>query len=88
MFRNSSVKSFFPSCCWISHSSFTILLTVSTAISCNFCHMIDSKSALGRGMSGEEKSNLKQELNSLNMEDISSFMESLPPDFFRILRTE
>jgi aarF domain-containing kinase len=65
-----------------------ILLTVSTVISCNFCHMIGSKSVLGRGMSGEEKRNLKQELNSLNMEDISSFMESLPPDFFRILRTE
>jgi aarF domain-containing kinase len=65
-----------------------ILLTVSRVSSCNFCHLIDSKSALGRGMSGEEKRNLKQELNSLNMEDISSFMESLPPDFFRILRTE
>lgn len=49
---------------------------------------IDSKLALGRGMSAEEKSNLKEELRSLKMEDISSFMESLPPDFLRILRTE
>ncbi|XP_059451676.1 uncharacterized protein LOC132182448 isoform X1 [Corylus avellana] len=49
---------------------------------------IDSKSALGRGMSGEEKKNLKQELKYLKMEDISSFMESLPPDFCRILRTD
>ncbi|KAB1211359.1 putative aarF domain-containing protein kinase 1 [Morella rubra] len=49
---------------------------------------IDSKSALGRGMSTEEKKNLKQELKSLKMEDISSFMESLPPDFYIILRTD
>lgn len=49
---------------------------------------IDSKLALGRGMSAEEKSNLKEELRSLKMEDISSFMESLPPDFLRILRTD
>jgi len=39
-------------------------------------------------MSIEEKRNLKQELKSLKMEDISSFMESLPPEFSRILRTE
>lgn len=49
---------------------------------------IDSKSALGRGMTLEEKKILKQELKSLNMEDISSFMESLPPDFITILRTD
>ncbi|KAF6163951.1 hypothetical protein GIB67_023659 [Kingdonia uniflora] len=49
---------------------------------------IDSKSNLGRGMTGEEKKNLKQELKSLTMEDISSFMESLPPDFLSILRTD
>ncbi|KAL6959677.1 hypothetical protein U1Q18_039829 [Sarracenia purpurea var. burkii] len=49
---------------------------------------IDSKSALGRGMSAEERENLKQELKSLNMEDISSFMESLPSDFITILRTD
>ncbi|XP_070048039.1 uncharacterized protein [Nicotiana tomentosiformis] len=49
---------------------------------------IDSKSALGRGMSAEEKKNLKQELKSLKMEDISSFMESLPADFLTVLRTD
>ncbi|GMY24758.1 uncharacterized aarF domain-containing protein kinase 1, partial [Fagus crenata] len=49
---------------------------------------IDSKSTLLGGMSVEEKRNLKLELKSLTMEDISSFMESLPPDFFRILRTD
>ncbi|XP_048430431.1 aarF domain-containing protein kinase 1 isoform X2 [Pyrus x bretschneideri] len=49
---------------------------------------IDSKSALGKTMSVEEKSNLKQELKSLTMEDISSFMESLPSDFLTILRTD
>ncbi|KAM1166455.1 hypothetical protein PS1_026063 [Malus domestica] len=49
---------------------------------------IDSKSALGKTMSVEEKSNLKQELKSLKMEDISSFMESLPSDFLTILRTD
>ena len=47
-----------------------------------------SKVALGRGMSTEEKDNLKKELKSIKMEDISSFMESLPPDFLRILRME
>ena len=40
------------------------------------------------GMSNEEKRNLKQELKLLKMEDISSFMESLPPDFLTVLRTE
>ncbi|KAH7534074.1 hypothetical protein FEM48_Zijuj04G0198800 [Ziziphus jujuba var. spinosa] len=49
---------------------------------------IDSKSALGSDMSVEEKRNLNQELKSLKMEDISSFMESLPPEFFIILRTD
>ncbi|KAG2710820.1 hypothetical protein I3760_04G047600 [Carya illinoinensis] len=49
---------------------------------------IDSKSPLGRGMSSDEKRNLKQELGSLQMEDISSFMESLPPEFLVILRTD
>ncbi|KAL0015051.1 hypothetical protein SO802_002120 [Lithocarpus litseifolius] len=49
---------------------------------------IDSKSTLLGGMSIEEKRNLKQELKSLKMEDISSFMESLPPKFSRILRTD
>ncbi|CAI9110306.1 OLC1v1010306C1 [Oldenlandia corymbosa var. corymbosa] len=49
---------------------------------------INSKTALGRGMSVEEKNNLKQELKSLKMEDISSFMESLPSDFLTVLRAD
>ncbi|XP_060185841.1 uncharacterized protein LOC132615297 isoform X1 [Lycium barbarum] len=49
---------------------------------------IDSKSALGSGMSAEEKKNLKEDLKSLKMEDISSFMESLPTDFLTVLRTD
>lgn len=49
---------------------------------------IDSKSALGKGMSNEEKKKLKQELKFLKMEDILSFMESLPPDFVTILRAD
>ncbi|KAK6154099.1 hypothetical protein DH2020_013738 [Rehmannia glutinosa] len=49
---------------------------------------ISSKSALGRGMSLEEKKYLKEELKSLKVEDISSFMESLPPDFLTVLRTD
>ncbi|KAF3667301.1 putative 65-kDa microtubule-associated protein 6-like [Capsicum annuum] len=49
---------------------------------------IDSKSSIGRGMSVEEKKNLKQELKSLKMDDISSFMESLPTDFLTVLRTD
>lgn len=39
-------------------------------------------------MSDDEKRKLKLELSSLRMGDFSSFMESLPPDFFTILRTE
>ncbi|XP_042468464.1 aarF domain-containing protein kinase 1-like [Zingiber officinale] len=49
---------------------------------------IQSKSALGTQLSNEEKKLLKQELHSLKMEDISSFMESLPSDFFTIIRTD
>ncbi|XP_057970833.1 uncharacterized protein LOC131159719 isoform X2 [Malania oleifera] len=49
---------------------------------------IDSKSTIGRGMSVEEKRNLKKELKSLKMEDLSLFMESLPPDLLTILRTD
>ncbi|XP_031273041.1 uncharacterized aarF domain-containing protein kinase 1 [Pistacia vera] len=49
---------------------------------------VDSKSALGKGMSVEEKRKLKPELESLTMEDISSFMESLPPDFLTVFRTD
>lgn len=47
-----------------------------------------SKSALGEGMSVEERKVLKKEVKSLSMEDISSFIESLPPDFLMILRVE
>ncbi|XP_051117149.1 uncharacterized protein LOC127241921 [Andrographis paniculata] len=49
---------------------------------------INSKSALGRGMSPEEKRYLREDLKSLKMEDVSSFMESLPPDFLIVLRTD
>ncbi|XP_040373157.1 aarF domain-containing protein kinase 1 isoform X1 [Rosa chinensis] len=49
---------------------------------------VDSTSALGKGMSTKERRKLKQELQSLKMEDISSFMESLPSDFLTILRTD
>ncbi|XP_051181108.1 uncharacterized protein [Lolium perenne] len=49
---------------------------------------IDSKSSLGTQISGEEKMRIKQDLSSLGMDDISSFMESLPPDFLVILRTD
>lgn len=49
---------------------------------------IGSKSVLSTQMSNEEKRGLKKELRSLKMEDISSFMESLPSDFFTILRTD
>ncbi|PKA47149.1 Putative ABC1 protein [Apostasia shenzhenica] len=49
---------------------------------------IKSKSALGTQMSKEEKKFLKQELRSLRMGDISSFMESLPPEFLSILRID
>lgn len=49
---------------------------------------IESKSVLGTQLSGEEKRRLKEDLNSLGMDDISSFMESLPPDFLVILRTD
>lgn len=57
-------------------------------IPANFITSFYSTSALGMGMSYEEKKNLKQELKLLKMEDISSFMESLPPDFLTVLRTE
>ncbi|XP_020586030.1 uncharacterized aarF domain-containing protein kinase 1 isoform X2 [Phalaenopsis equestris] len=49
---------------------------------------LESKSALGTQMSKEEKKRLKQEVQSLRMEDISSFTESLPPEFLSILRTD
>ncbi|KAJ6707299.1 ABC1 FAMILY PROTEIN [Salix viminalis] len=49
---------------------------------------VNSKAILGKGMSDEEKISLKQELNYLKVDDIFSFMESLPPDFLTILRTD
>ncbi|XP_071723218.1 uncharacterized protein [Rutidosis leptorrhynchoides] len=49
---------------------------------------IDSKSALGKDMSIEERTKLRGEMRSLKLEEISSFMESLPPDFLSILRTD
>ncbi|CAH9087991.1 unnamed protein product [Cuscuta epithymum] len=49
---------------------------------------IESKSPLSRGMSDEEKKNLNKELKSLRIEDISSFMESLPNEFLTVLRTD
>jgi len=49
---------------------------------------MDRKSALGEAMSVEEKRKLKKDLKSLRMEDVSSFMEALPPDFLIVLRAE
>ncbi|GJS67234.1 uncharacterized AarF domain-containing protein kinase 1 isoform X1 [Tanacetum coccineum] len=49
---------------------------------------IDSKAALGDGMSVEERTNLKQEVKSLTFGDVSEFMESLPSEFLTVLRTE
>ncbi|XP_039049748.1 aarF domain-containing protein kinase 1 isoform X2 [Hibiscus syriacus] len=49
---------------------------------------IDSKSVLEKGMLVEEQKKLKQDLKGLTIEDISSFMESLPSDLLIILRTD
>ncbi|KAJ3697431.1 hypothetical protein LUZ61_001136 [Rhynchospora tenuis] len=49
---------------------------------------IESKSALGVQMTKEERNHLKDELRYLKLEDITSFMDSLPPDFLVILRTD
>ncbi|KAJ0534658.1 putative ABC-type Cd(2+) transporter, protein kinase Group-Pl-3 family [Helianthus annuus] len=49
---------------------------------------INSRSAFGEGMSVEEKTNLKQEVKSLSMGDVSEFMESLPSEFLTVLRTD
>ncbi|XP_028800598.1 uncharacterized aarF domain-containing protein kinase 1 [Neltuma alba] len=49
---------------------------------------IESKSGLGSGMSTEEKENMKKELKSLLFEDLSPFMESLPPEFLSIMRVD
>ncbi|KAL9227035.1 hypothetical protein vseg_002779 [Gypsophila vaccaria] len=50
--------------------------------------LINSKRTLGNQMTVEERKNIKQELKVLTMGDISSFMESLPPDLLTILRTD
>ncbi|TKY56662.1 AarF domain-containing protein kinase 1 [Spatholobus suberectus] len=47
---------------------------------------IESKYAVG--ISIEEKETLKHDLKSLLFEDVSSFMESLPPDFIAIMRVD
>ncbi|CAN8238305.1 unnamed protein product [Cochlearia groenlandica] len=48
----------------------------------------ESKSGLGKGMSIEERQKLKQELKLLRLEDVTTFMGSLPPDFLTVLRTD
>ena len=64
------------------------ILTIMYQSNCQFCNLIGSKSGLGKGMLVEEQKKLKQDLKALKMEDISSFMESLPSNFLTILRTE
>ncbi|KMT17463.1 hypothetical protein BVRB_2g038010 isoform A [Beta vulgaris subsp. vulgaris] len=49
---------------------------------------MNSKAGLGSGISSEERNIIKQELKVLALGDLSSFMESLPPDFLTILRTD
>ncbi|XP_054799305.1 uncharacterized protein LOC129303803 isoform X2 [Prosopis cineraria] len=49
---------------------------------------IESKSGLASGMSIEEKESMKKELKSLLFEDLSPFMESLPPEFLSIMRVD
>ncbi|CAI9298951.1 unnamed protein product [Lactuca saligna] len=49
---------------------------------------INSKAGFGKGMSVEEKTNLKQEVKSLTAGNISEFMESLPSQFLTVLRTD
>lgn len=48
----------------------------------------DSKSGLGKGMSIQERQKLKQEVKLLRLEDVTTFMGSLPPDFLTVLRTD
>ncbi|EOA34996.1 hypothetical protein CARUB_v10020089mg [Capsella rubella] len=48
----------------------------------------ESKSGLGKGMSIQERQKLKQEVKLLRLEDITTFMGSLPPDFLSVLRTD
>ncbi|KAF1869054.1 hypothetical protein Lal_00048334 [Lupinus albus] len=47
---------------------------------------IESKYAFGTSV--EEKETMKNELKSLLFEDLSSFMESVPPDFIAIMRAD
>lgn len=47
-----------------------------------------SCSKYSSGMSIKEKETMKHELKSLMFEDLSLFMESMPPDFIAILRVE
>ncbi|KAI4299654.1 hypothetical protein L6164_033090 [Bauhinia variegata] len=49
---------------------------------------IESKHPVGVQAPFEEKRKLKEELKSISMEDVSSFMESLPPEFVSILRVD
>ncbi|XP_058748064.1 uncharacterized protein LOC131620896 isoform X2 [Vicia villosa] len=46
------------------------------------------ESKYSSGMSIKEKDTMKQELKSLMFEDLSFFMESMPPDFIAILRVD
>ncbi|XP_024639615.1 aarF domain-containing protein kinase 1 isoform X2 [Medicago truncatula] len=46
------------------------------------------ESKYSSGMSLKEKESMKHELKSLLFEDLSSFMESMPPDFIAILRVD
>ncbi|EPS73382.1 hypothetical protein M569_01373, partial [Genlisea aurea] len=48
---------------------------------------IDSKSVLGGGRTPEEQKRLKEEMKSVNLEDVFSFMGSLSPDFLAVLRS-
>ncbi|XP_078444671.1 uncharacterized protein LOC144713832 isoform X2 [Wolffia australiana] len=50
--------------------------------------IFNSKSALGEQMPAEDKAKLRQQLQALTMGDFSSFMESMPPDFLAVLRTD
>ncbi|KAL2622699.1 hypothetical protein R1flu_002904 [Riccia fluitans] len=49
---------------------------------------LNSKAGLGRGMSEEEKDQLRDELRNFTMGDVSQFMEGLPRDFLTVLRTD
>ncbi|KAK3409516.1 hypothetical protein EUGRSUZ_J01633 [Eucalyptus grandis] len=71
---------------------FLLILTGRTIDRCIIIivlhNAMDRKSALGEAMSVEEKRKLKKDLKSLRMEDVSSFMEALPPDFSIVLRAD